>query len=245
LFQKLKRYRDETREQWLLSNTSRVQSCKGNFPPLKNTVKKNMLTLLSTMNKRLITLLAILIFPLLFNSCGEQNIILIRIYAEAQRILNYERYEYAEDSLCITETILPENGIAQIRYDSLRIQVTNETKIVLNTIKIPFGIESAYAFEVEENYELITDIAITSNQDYSNDYPAGTNLNDILTISSEYYQWPSIDDYLNNQIDLFGTLYFTFKVPPTTNQVHEITIRYTTEKNRIFAATVSNLLITK
>jgi len=197
------------------------------------------------MNKRLITLFVILIFPLLFNSCGEQNIILIRINVEAQRILNYVRYEYADDSLCITETILPENGIAQIRYDSLRIQVTNETKIVLNTIKIPFGIESAYAFQVEENYELITDIAITSNHDYANDYPAGTNLNDILTISNDYQTWTSFNDFFAHFYSLSDKLFFTFKIPPTTNQVHELTIRYTTEKNRKFAATVSNLLITK
>jgi len=197
------------------------------------------------MNKRFIALFAILVFPLLFNSCGEQDIILIRINAEAQRILNYERYEYAEDSICITETILPENGIAQIRYDSLRIQVTNETKIVLNTIKIPFGIESAYAFEVEENYELLTDITITSNQDYAIDYPAGTNLNDILTISSDYDQWPSVNEYLNNTRYLPEMFFFTFTIPPTTNQVHELTIRYTTDKNRIFSAVLSNLLITK
>lgn len=197
------------------------------------------------MNKRLITLIVILIFPLLFNSCGEHDIILIRINAEAQRIVNYEKYEYATDSFCITQTILPDNGIAQIRYDSLRIQVSNETKIVLNTIKIPFGIESAYAMEIDEDEELITDISITSDKDYSIDYPAGTNLKDILTISNEYYQWTSIDDYLINTRYLPEMLFFTFKTPPSTNQVHELTIRYTTEKNRKFAATLNNLLITK
>ena len=196
------------------------------------------------MNKRLITLIVILIFPLLFNSCGEQDIILIRINAEAQRIVNYEKYEYATDSFCITQTILPENGITSIRYDSLRIQVTNETKIVLNTIKIPFGIESAYALTVEENYELITDIAITSNKDYTNDYPVGTNLKDILTFSIDDFQYTSFDNLLKEMTFLPYRLTFTFKIPPTTNQVHELTIRYTTEKNRKFAATLSNLLIT-
>ncbi len=49
------------------------------------------------MNKRLITLIVILIFPLLFNSCGDHDIILIRINAEAQRIVDYEKYEYATD----------------------------------------------------------------------------------------------------------------------------------------------------
>jgi len=197
------------------------------------------------MNKRLITLLAILILPMLFNSCGERDVILIRINAKAQRIVGHEIYGYSDDSICISEPILTGNEITRIRYDSLSIQVTNETKIVFNSIKIPFDIESAYAFEVEENYELITDIAITSNQDYTNDYPAGTNLKDILTISNDYYTWPSIDDYLNHMFDFYDILYFTFKIPPTTNQVHEITIRYTTENNRKFAATLSNLLITK
>jgi len=157
----------------------------------------------------------------------------------------------------VLEDVHSQNNIVAIHFDSLAIEVkTNYSKgyYVFNR-NFP-GIQSAYAFgKTTEIYEKITDVIITSNKNYNTQYPAGSNLKDIITVgqkwsSSEYRVDVSttIDTITKNRrVDYWyeSRLIYLFNTSPETEDVHEITIKYITEKNQVFTAVIKNVKILK
>ena len=158
------------------------------------------------------------------------------------------------DSYFVLKDVYNQADTVSIAFDSLAIEV----KINYNLLSHNFnrnlpGIQSAYATSILYNYEKITDIIITSNKDYSVIYPAGTNLKIIVSVRGSYYVQgeKTVDDVIESG-RIYGEhksdpppLLYTFDIPPETEEVHEITIKYITEKNQVFTAVIKNVKILK
>jgi hypothetical protein len=143
------------------------------------------------------------------------------------------------------------NGTS-VPYDCLAIEVSvKSVYLVANDFNrnIP-GISLAYALTRPDTwYEKITDIIITSNKDYNFEYQAGTNLKNILSVRKNTHKKDatnSIGDVLQNLYARGGMyILFTFDIPPETEEVHEITIKYVTENGQIVSTVAKNVMILK
>ena len=178
------------------------------------------------------------------------------IDASLKRIIGTELYvdTMPDSRYFILEDIYSQGDTVSIAFDSLVIMVeTNYNMLSHNFYRNFPGIQSAYATSVSENYEKVMDITIFSNKNYNAEYPAGSNLKGLISAHTGHYvtDCMTIDDMIEEVSWRDGwrwsgpPLLYTLNIPPETEEVHEITVRYRTEKNQIFSAVVKNVTILK
>jgi len=210
------------------------------------------------MKKKVVVFAGFILMTLLFTifRCGCEKYIydLNSIETSLKCITGTELYvdTMPDSRYFVLEDIYSQGDTVAIAYDSLAIIVkTNYSRLAAyNFYKNLPGIQSAYAYKPYVYYENITDIIITSNKDYSNQYPAGSNLKKVISVNSHgYYVYnvKTIDEMIKDISPSWEAphLLYTFNTPPETEDVHEITIRYKTEKNQVFSAVVKNVKILK
>ena len=196
-------------------------------------------------------ILMTLIFSMFRCGCKPYNYSLDSIDAGLKRITGTHIntvYNYPYYAL---EDIYSQDDTVAIAFDSLAIEVWTKYSTVYAFNRNLPGIQSAYATSIRIIYEKITDIIITSNKDYSAEYPSGSNLKGLISV---IHSLDMAAMTVDNMIEMFSlydgwqwdySLLYTFNTPPDTEEVHDITIIYKTEKNQEFTAVVKNVKILK
>jgi hypothetical protein len=172
---------------------------------------------------------------------GPFNFGLASIDAEPKRITGIELLGTYQTAYYTIETYATEtNGI---RYDSIGIDIFNTIEQIALHTKMDF-FNSAFACSPASNYELLADMTITSSQDYIDNYPAGYDLKEIMSIREGYQLEGSyIPTYLSNAELKEGNLFLTFEFPPSQTRTHDITITYRLFDGREFKVLVPGLKI--
>ena len=147
------------------------------------------------------------------------------------------------------EDIYNQDDTIFVVFDSLAIEVKTNyhqlTRAFIREILMMENIES-------QNFEKVTDIIITSNKNYNAKYPSGSSLKELISVRRSH----NVNDIMtvDNMIEesshydrwwYFPPLLYTFNTPPETEEVHDITIKYITEKRQMAIATVKNVMILK
>ena len=98
---------------------------------------------------------------------------------------------------------------------------------------------------------MLTNISVTSNQDYNQEYLAGDELRDVMLVQREYYlpiSAISISSFINDDsyTQLDGSdLLLTFAVAPDTDKIHTLTIKVTTSDGSVYSEEIIGLKISK
>jgi hypothetical protein len=158
----------------------------------------------------------------------------------------------------VLEDIYHQDDTISIAFDSLAIMVkTSYYKLPRKFNGNIHGIQLAHATpSILIIYESITDIIITSNKNYNAKYPAESNLKEIITVGQD---WSSSVCRVDENITLdsltidfpwrlnngFPRMLYLFNTPPDTEEVHEITIKYITEKGQMVSTVIKNIKILK
>jgi hypothetical protein len=174
---------------------------------------------------------------------SEINSIALRLLEIKTRTIEpYEEYYSTIAYINLSDTL-------EIRYDSLGIDITTGTEYFL-TQNSQFNntsfINSCYANDQQYSYEKIVDIIVTSNKDYSNNLPKGSDLSGIMNIT--YGHSPNginIESFLTSYNCEQLNVILRFLSPPDSDVVHTITIKYITEHGNEVETTPGQLLIKK
>ena len=174
---------------------------------------------------------------------SEINSIALRLLEIKTRTTDpYEEYYSTIAYINLQDTLA-------IRYDSLGIDITTRTEYFI-TQNSQFNnssfINSCYAQKTQVNYERIVDIIVTSNKDYSNNLPKGSDLSGIMNIT--YGHSPNginIESFLTSYNCEQLNVILRFLSPPDSDEVHTITIIYVTEHGNEVETTPGQLLIKK
>lgn len=103
---------------------------------------------------------------------------------------------------------------------------------------------SAFACDQAVNFNVLEDITITSSADYSSNYPAGTDLKQIMSVREGYsVEGETIQRYLAYARLREQNLFFTFNSPPSDKKVHDVTIKYKLADGREYDVFISGLTI--
>ncbi len=166
---------------------------------------------------------------------------LASIDATPKRITGIELLGTNQTAYYTIETYATEpNGI---RYDSIGIDIFNTLEQLALHTKMDF-FTSAFACSPATNYDLLADMSITSTQDYNDNYPAGRDLKEIMSIREGYrLEGSDIPTYLSNAELKEGNLFLTFEFPPSQTRTHDITITYRLFDGREFKVFVPGLKI--
>jgi hypothetical protein len=172
---------------------------------------------------------------------GPYNFGLASIDAEVKRITGIELLGTYQTAYYTIETYA--TSTKGIRYDSIGIDLFNTIKQIAFDTNIDF-LNSAFACSPATNYELLADMTITSSEDYIDNYPAGHDLKEIMSIREGYQLEGSyIPTYLSYAELKEGNLFLTFEFPPSQTRTHNITITYRLFDGREFKILVSGLKI--
>jgi hypothetical protein len=172
---------------------------------------------------------------------GPFNYRLVSINGEVKRITGIELLgSYQTANYIVEEYVGQTNGV---RYDSIGIDIFNTVELLAYDNEVDF-FESAFACSPVTNFELLADMTIISSSDYTDSYPAGTDLKEIMLIREGYQQQGSnISAYLSNAELTEGNLFLTFEFPPSQNRAHDITITYKLFDGREFEVIIQGLKI--
>jgi hypothetical protein len=178
------------------------------------------------------------------NPCGMDA-----IYFKTQAIsASVGKIIGVDTSGCCDEYVVEDfiQDTMSIRYDSMLLIVKSDIQTAFNEEKINlnFGISSAVACSPAENYDVFKEVRITSDESYSQVYPAGTLLNDMVSVSWDARVLDSkINNILINSSNDYDVLYFKFNVPPDEMRIHKITIEYIFTDGRVLRSVINGLKI--
>ena len=130
-----------------------------------------------------------------------------------------------------------QDDIISIAFDSLAIDVrTNYT--ASNNYNTSLAM-------VKQTHERVIDIVIISNKNYNANYPAGSNLKEIISVWSFDTFIRTIDAMLESVSNVPDYGYYMFNIPPETEEIHDITIIYRTDRKRVLIDVIQNVKILK
>lgn len=176
-------------------------------------------------------------------SCNEGpfNFKLVSIAADVKKISGIELVGSQQVAYYTTETYVAQtNGI---RYDSIGIDLFHTIELLSYDTRINF-LNAAFACSPATNYQQLADMQIMSSENYSEGYPAGSDLKELMTIRQGYQlQGRYILAFLSNAELTEENLFFTFEFPPSQTKIHDITITYRLLDGREFNVFVPGLKI--
>ena len=135
---------------------------------------------------------------IIISSCDiTENYKLDSISATAFKITGIDEDLHSTFDYYLVEEITNTESPVKIRFDSLAVEVSTSIFVSEGVgLNSNIGVKSAHANDPV--YEEIVDIVITSDQDYNDDFPKGTNLADLLSIRhGRITQGMNITDFLN------------------------------------------------
>ena len=203
------------------------------------------------MKKTGIVLTVIIFFNLaitIFQSCCEPGTVthkLESLQAELKRITGIEVSGSLNSGNFIVEEYQP--GGNGIRYDSLGIRINNNLTVAENiTPRLNLGGSNLYACEPGEEYDILSEVIITSSEDYNDAYPKGSNLDEIMNVRNYYsVQGNNISYFMaNKQLDNTA-FFYTFTYPPSADKYHDITFKYYLVGGGEYHTTINGILIKK
>ncbi len=183
------------------------------------------------------------------NSCGEPDYYKVSsINSNLLRLKGIEIIGSAKIKSYLVERIDTVEDTVKIRYDSLGIEINIE-KILAQSSSLPNNnpvFQNAYALSKAVNYERIFAIEITSDKDYNSLYPAGSNLNELFSISEEHLVYGvNLNEFLSRYDAGTSTVLYKILFAPEKEEVRTLKIKYITENNHEFEIVVRNLIILK
>ena len=163
------------------------------------------------------------------------------IKAELKKIVGVNTGDVNAELLL--ETYQPDS--IGIRYDSLGINVQNSKLAAFD--RKNFGFASAYACDPAVSSERVRKVIITSSEDYSPEFPEGANLCGIMLIRTGYKgDGREIESSMSYRDLAYPEHnFYTFRLPPTDEKSHDITIKYDLVDGRQYSATIENVFIKK
>ncbi len=184
----------------------------------------------------------------IFQSCCNPDPINYRLKSVTggvERIVGVEYLgDYREEYYETEPYAYSVDGIA---YDSLGILLINDIETFSSNSKGEVFFNS-YACSPAENYEMLADLIIISNHDYTSSFPSGTNLKDLMSIRQGFNSFlvagESILAFLTNG-EIVGNSYITFNVPPDENNIHDLTIKFVLRDGREYSTILQGLKINK
>jgi hypothetical protein len=191
--------------------------------------------------------------PTIFQSCfkdhcdvdGPGYSYLNSLSVDLKQITGKEKTEYGEFL-----SIEPADSSQAIRFDSVILDVKNDFTAMLEEKNIPlFGINSAFACSIVIHYEKIQEFIITSDKDYDQKHPAGTNLADIILIRQgntiEGMTYAHFQLHKPSLLSNSSGLYFSFASPPLQTSSHKIEIKYILTNGKELITNPVNVIIKK
>lgn len=151
---------------------------------------------------------------------------LVSFSSDWVRITGEEPFNDQVDLYQIESYQPTEDGIS---YDSLAIRTMNNVRSISQASETigSWFINSAMACTPALEFEPLEDIEIISDADYDASHPAGTDLNDIISIRRDRFKegLPIPSVISGFQVDTQDLL-FTFDSAPTEVSSHNLTITY-------------------
>lgn len=200
--------------------------------------------------KRIIALVGIYTIPLLVSlvlpSCdgceGDPITWATKsITSTAREILRIDFATYSQGEYVVANI----NHSLPLRYDSVGIDITHDLELLaLESVGQP--LLSTYALSCDPGvfYDNIIEILIKSSNEYLPQFPAGSNLKDLMTIRTGYSRpGDSLDFFGNNNEVSHSNFFLTFEVPPANQGVHSFTITYVLQDGRTLTSSVSGITI--
>ena len=185
----------------------------------------------------------------IIQSCCNPSPLKLRISSLSARIEKIAEIKYSiihDTNNYFTEPI--QNITNTIAYDSLGIIIQAEQESYAYYLNGNV-FNQLLACSPSESYELLTDINITSDNDYNANFIAGTNLKDILSIRSGSNPFAvkgiSLQSFLVTNYITEGIMFLTFNEPPEEVNKHNITIEFITLNGIKHSTTINDIIIGK
>jgi hypothetical protein len=172
---------------------------------------------------------------------GPYNYRLVSIAGEAKKVNGMKSNNSPIDYYTVEPYVLDTKGV---RYDSIGIEITNSIEPVAFNKRFDV-FNTAFACDPAQNFEALENVTITSSEDYANLYPAGTDLGEIISVRAGYQvAGSSISTHLASNPELdYQILFFTFNIPPSSNKVHNLTIKYKIVNGKEYEVLIQGLRI--
>ena len=198
----------------------------------------------------------ILIFSLIFipfflsiilNACnpckdGPINYFLKSTKGVAKRIISFDK---SGNSITMNTSAYSLDS-AGVRYDSVGLDIHHEIGIATGQHLRGQILEGAYACSPVENYEFVTDIIITSSENYNDTYLKGIDLKDIMH-GREGYELNGVDILSFNSTRRIygGNNFLTFDIPPSKTKIHNFKVVYKFQDRPDIETLFNNVKITQ
>lgn len=175
------------------------------------------------------------------NPCRKMDAINLKIHsirADVKRILGISTTtnSYGSSRSYVLDSLqIDTNGV---RYDSIGFDVVNGIYTALNEKEISAN-GLLYACSPAENYDILSNLEIISDNDYNEAYPKGANLKGIMIVRQGYnIEGTNTNSIIGSGLG-YGNYLFTLTYPPSHNRRHTITFRYSiSQDQKKFESTV-------
>jgi hypothetical protein len=167
---------------------------------------------------------------------------LIQLFSSAKRITGTHSYS---NSTMVPDYIVEDLAAFKgVRYDSLVLEIRHDLGRISMSEVGNFG--HAVACDPSVEYESLSDLSITSNQNYADGYPAGTNLKNIVAVHPNYTTAPYDTELFIDQGQIGPVnILLKFKSPPAENALHTFVVTYSIEGGGQFSTTLADVMVTK
>ena len=137
-----------------------------------------------------------------------------------------------------------------VKYDELEVYTSfDRTEIAQRFFQLPNFTNTAYGCSppLPQAKDVLLDINVIANTNYSAEYQAGDTLNDIITVFYAYSNSTKVDlsSFLTDfgGIELWSELAFGFSAPPTETVNHAFTVEFVFD-NKVISNTTELITIT-
>ncbi|WP_373522103.1 hypothetical protein [Aquiflexum sp.] len=98
---------------------------------------------------------------------------------------------------------------------------------------------------VWKNENRVTDLKLVSDQDYNEEYPAGSDLLKIVSFSVDQNSFVTKNQFISNYVNQsdIATAYFNFTVAPTESHVHQLRLEAQTADDKSIEANALTILL--
>jgi hypothetical protein len=185
---------------------------------------------------------------LIFQACSvdcdpkREEYKLLGLFSTAKRITGTKSYS---GSATLTDYVVRNlDTFEKVRYDSVGLEIRHDLGRIAMNRTGDFGV--AIACDPIVIYESLSDLIVTSNQNYTASHPAGTNLKDLITIHPNYTTIAYESELFINEGQIGPVnILLKFKSPPAENALHTFIITYSVEGGGQVSTTLRDVMVTK
>ncbi len=189
-------------------------------------------------NSTRIIIYIIILSLFIFQSCCNPDPINFNVTSvdnEIKRIIGSEINGSLEIESFIVEQYVPDN--TGITYDSVGILIIPRMEVTSNyNFSIEeFFIQKSYACKPNKNHDYLSDISITSTENYNESYPKGSDLKDVFIANRPYMAGEKEFSYFfNERVD---QIFIRPRIAPDSSKLHKFSINLKLTDQRTYQTT--------